>query len=858
MKIRAMALVSTILVPFAAAPALAADGDSNNGGTGPSQDIVVRAPRVEEMAREAQKIAPNLINVQSAEAIAKYPDFNAAEALARIPGISLSSDTGEGRFVNIRGIDGNLNGATYGGVVLLNTNPGGTVFGSGRAVEFDTIPTGAIDGIVVYKTGLPNHDAEGLGGSVELTPRSAAHLTKPFIEGAIGYGYEPAHKHGGPLNLDLGVGGRFGPDDKPFSFVLTGSFREDRRGFDDIEADYIDDKSLTSASGPAFSALQVDKALADIQLRRYDYHRRRFGYGGELAYTPSDDHQYYIRASIAGYVESVLKNRLTYDKLDGSALSVDPANPAGYATTTKITIKGTDEEETHLNEVFVLGGRDKFGALSLDYRGSYSRATFKVSRNFGTTYTGPSNVPFTYDNITNSEFPSLGITGGAVNVNDPAIYQLTKLSNAQERAVDREWSGAINATLATNWLGQDDHFQFGGEVRLRNKVDTPAAQSYDLPDSGLPALTGAITDFYANHYSNGPQVNPTAIRQLAGQASTTGLADDLTGYFAAEEDIYAGYAMYTASLGKLGVLAGVRVEHTKATYSSYAFDQDDNNLGLVVRKRSYTNAFPTLQLKYDVTPTFVARATYSSAIGRPGFSQIAKPITIDRDNEIETTGNPDLKPTIGHNFDLSLEYYLPHAGIISLGFFDKEFSDYVVARTRNGTDPINLPDASVVQFVTYENVSSAHARGVEAAYDQRFAFLPKPFDGLGIGGNVTYVDSEVELRLGEKRALPATSKWTWNAAAYYEAHGVQLRLAAQYVGKNLFGIGDSADFDVFQSARTTLDLTSSLDIYKGVRLYFNVKNLTNEPLRIYERSENRPIQREFYDRTFEGGLKFKF
>ena len=177
MKIRAMALVSTILVPFAAAPALAADGDSNNGGTGPSQDIVVRAPRVEEMAREAQKIAPNLINVQSAEAIAKYPDFNAAEALARIPGISLSSDTGEGRFVNIRGIDGNLNGATYGGVVLLNTNPGGTVFGSGRAVEFDTIPTGAIDGIVVYKTGLPNHDAEGLGGSGRTDPRARPHTS---------------------------------------------------------------------------------------------------------------------------------------------------------------------------------------------------------------------------------------------------------------------------------------------------------------------------------------------------------------------------------------------------------------------------------------------------------------------------------------------------------------------------------------------------------------------------------------------------------------------------------------------------------------------------------------------------------
>jgi len=97
-------------------------------------------------ARVRQEQAPNIINVQSAETIAKYPDFNAAESLGRLPGISLSSDTGEGLFINIRGIDGNLDGATFGGVPLLNTFPGGTYFsGGGRAVEFDTIPTGAID-----------------------------------------------------------------------------------------------------------------------------------------------------------------------------------------------------------------------------------------------------------------------------------------------------------------------------------------------------------------------------------------------------------------------------------------------------------------------------------------------------------------------------------------------------------------------------------------------------------------------------------------------------------------------------------------------------------------------------------------
>src|SRR5579862_371194 len=132
--------------------------------------IVTAAPRTAVAARQQQFDAPNIVNIQPAETILKYPDFNAAESLGRMPGVSISTDTGEGRFVNIRGIDGNLAGATFGGVPLLNTNPNGTYFGGGgRAVEYDTIPTGAIDGLIVTKTTLPDHEAEGLGGTVELT-----------------------------------------------------------------------------------------------------------------------------------------------------------------------------------------------------------------------------------------------------------------------------------------------------------------------------------------------------------------------------------------------------------------------------------------------------------------------------------------------------------------------------------------------------------------------------------------------------------------------------------------------------------------------------------------------------------------
>ena len=373
----------------------------------------------------------------------------------------------------------------------------------------------------------------------------------------------------------------------------------------------------------------------------------------------------------------------------------------------------------------------------------------------------------------------------ATNVNDPTLYKLTSLSNSTEHARDREWSGAINGSLDTNWIGSDDKLQFGGQIRLRDKTDTPYTQDFTLPATGLATLGPAITNYYGDRYSNGPQVDAGAVRATAGQSMTDGLAADLTGYFEAKEDIYAGYAMYTFGVGKLGGIAGVRVEHTEATYRTYSFDgtDADDNPPQVVRKTSYTNFFPTLQLKYDFTPSLLLRATYSTGIGRPGFSQIASAISIDRDNGIIAEGNPNLKPTTGNNFDLSLEKYLPNAGILSVGVFDKQFANYIVARQAIGSDA-RLPDfGNQVVFVTYENVSGAYARGAEAAYDQRFAFLPKPFDGLGIGANVTYVDSQITLHDGgRKQSLPATSKWTWNAAAYYEAHGIQLRLSAQYVG----------------------------------------------------------------------------
>ena len=873
-------LCSASALAMAATCAQAAD---DAGGATAVEGVVVTAPREETAAREEQYKAPNIVDVQSAETIAKYPDFNAAEALGRMPGVTLSSDTVEGRFVEIRGIDGNLNGATYGGVVLLNTNPGGTQFGSGRAVEFDTIPTGAIDGIIVTKTGLPDHEAEGLGGSIELTPRTAVNISRPFLDATLGWGYEPDHDHTGPFSAELAAGARFGFDDgrlvvegvgeapharvgwlsnpTPFSFVVTASRRDDRRGFDDLEEDYLDlDPTDPDAAGQiAQLGKNYNKAFDDLQLRRYDYHRRRFGYGGEFDFQPNEDHSYYVRASIAGYIEAVQKNRLTYDSLGDNGVP-DPANPNGFATTADLTIKGTDEQETHRNQVYVVGGKDQFGGLALDYRAAYSRATFNVGYNYGTTFKGPKGVGFTYDNITDPDFPRIAITDGT-DPNVASAYKLSGLSNSEERDVDQEWSYAVNTFFPVHLINDSDAIKLGAEVRLRDKTATPYTEDFELPDETILLSTMSSapdTHFYDDHYTNGPIIDRYAIRKLArgGGAVSDGLVPDLTGYFRAKEDIYAGYGQYTATIDKWGVLAGVRVEKTQARYGSYDFDQDGNLLGFTRRPADYTNAFPTVQLRYSFTPEFIARATYSTGIGRPGFSQVASSTTIDTDNDIITTGNPDLKPTTGDNFDFSLEYYLPEGGIVQFGAFDKQFDNYIVSRTRVGTDP-RLPGVSSVRFFTYDNVS-AWARGMEVAYHQKFTWLPHPFQGLGIEANATAVDSEVQLRSGEKHLLPATSRLTYNIAGFYEAYGAEVRLAGEFVSHSLFSIGDGTASDVLQDDRFTLDLTASYQVTPTWNVYFNAKNLTDEPLRYYEGASNRPIQREFYDVTFEGGVRARF
>ena len=80
-------------------------------------EVIGQAAQLEQ-ALDDQRRANTIKSVVHADAIGQLPDDNAAEALQRIPGLSVERDQGEGRFVRVRGLGSDLNSVTINGTLV--------------------------------------------------------------------------------------------------------------------------------------------------------------------------------------------------------------------------------------------------------------------------------------------------------------------------------------------------------------------------------------------------------------------------------------------------------------------------------------------------------------------------------------------------------------------------------------------------------------------------------------------------------------------------------------------------------------------------------------------------------------------
>jgi TonB-dependent receptor len=855
------------------------------------QQIVVLSQRSTiEVARAAQFEAPNLVNIATYAEIRKIPDVSVAEAVRRIPGISLETDEGEGRYVNCRGLDADLNSTTFGGLRLPPTN-NASPFGGYRAVTLDSIPIGLVGAITVTKSNLPSQDAEALGCTIEITPKTAPPGGAPFIQGNVGSGYEPL-RGTGIIDVAVTAGGRFGGSgkpsdsdvtaysDRPFSVVLTATYYDDQRGFDDVEPAYFDDTAKGAV--PAAGGHPYD-AISGIDFRDYELHRKRHGYGVDLGYQPDANNSWYIRGFDAGYTEGYIRPYL-HLRPDGNTV----VNADGTMTDTlnapfAITKNLRDERETSRDRVYVLGGKNLFDGNTLDYRVGYTKGTYDkfYDVNSSYAYTAPvgSNITDTYNLSGAGHSPNMTIAGA--NYLDPTQYQLAGANNSSAVNFDKELSFAGNFDMPVHWAGFDsEDLKVGASARLRKKRTTYNSLSYPNVPPGTPLLLSTAASsgpetYYNGRYPIGVDIAPGYLQANFGPgvqapppnpgALSPDVLLDLQQFLDAKENVYAGYGQYQMNVGPFGLVGGVRVEHTTDKSNAYqvaktfndpanpTFEQD--TVTPVTATKSYTNWFPSLQAKYEIQPQLITRATWSSTLARPGFNQSNVSKTIDFGSGLVTVGNPDLKPATANNFDVTIEKYLANAGILSFGLFDKEFKNYIVP---NQTGFEIIGPGNPLRLVTFSNVDKAHARGMEFNWEQRFKNLPGFLGGLGASANYTFVDSRIEIRPGEFSTLPSASKNTWNAAAFYEQYGIGLRVVAYSTSADLFAIGTQKSGDVWNATRTSMDFGSTYAFAEHWSAYFNAKNLLDTPHKFYQGTFERVIQREFYGQTYQLGVRFDY
>lgn len=827
------------LADSTAAPAPGQPASSQNAET-----IVVTGTRAQ--AKLVKKEANVIVDVAPLEQIRSLPDANAAEALQRLPGISMESDSGAGRFINIRGMDADLNGTTFDGVRMMANNPASPQ-GGARAVAFDAFPAGILGGLEVIKSLTPEMDAEGLGGVINIQPRTIPEGKNHVFDLSLGGGIETLRQTG-VYKGDVTVGKRFLND--RLSIIASYAYFKDERGIDDIEEDYINDPTAVPAGT---SPLLTQKAFDDVQYRWYQYHRTRQGYGAGITYDFDADSQIYARGFHAGYVETANKHEFVLKGLADDIVSVD--NTTGNFTSDGVSPRYSDinTKEKLGNDLIEVGGRTVLGNVKVDARGSWTRGSDRFPYSINARFVDTTGVNVIYNN-TNADRPTYQALGG-VDLTDPSLYTKLQSGNGPSQNSDREYAGVMNVSVPVDLVGDGGEFKFGGSVRERKR--TQQAFHADFAVSAISLgdyVSGPDITYYHGWYNIGPQ--PIYSKLLT--IPQTPLTADPSTYEDDNENIYAGYAQYSTSFGRLSVIGGVRVERTDGTYRANDVDPDGNFLARHDTTHAYTNVFPDLSFKYDYSEALQFRAAFSTAIARPGFNQITAARTIDNQNAtpIITQGNPDLKPTLGRSFDLSASYFMPNHGIASIGLFYKAFSNYIIPTETN--PDLNVPGfvGQPVDLISYSNVGSAHAEGVELTYDQQFEFLPGMLSGIGFEGNLTYVKSRGKIRPNEEHTLPQTSPFNYNAAVFYNDGPLYLKLAASYVSTNLWAVGGDPSTDLYSQPRFRLDFGAAYKITSSLQAYFDVKNITNTHLDFTQtKNKNFPVQNEFYDADYLFGIR---
>jgi TonB-dependent receptor len=823
------------------------------------ENVVVTASRErgEVEALNERKNSDNIVNVLPAEVITSLPNANLADAIGRLPSVSLERDEGEGKYVQIRGLASNLTNVTINGVQIPSVSGGNENYG--RQIKLDGFSSDLVGNIQLYKTTSPDQEGDSIGGTVNLVNKAAGD-EQYFNIGALG-GYNGLQGGRYSTVANATYSNRFGPD-KALGLVLGGMYDWNGRAINDVEPapDMVD--LPDGASVPAFAA---------IDYRDYRYDRARYGFAGGLDYRLGLNSSIFFKGFFTEFQN--YGDRWVRSTTAGNFLTPNLTDDSGLFEAS-VQNRRPNEQTYSL----LLGGNNDLHSVLVDYVLAYSHARQnRIGQQQG-NFTGPS-AAFAVDS-SNGNFPRM-VPLGDVNFLDPSQYVLAAYSVTDERSNAWDAQAALNMTVPFQLGDFPSQLKFGGKYRQEHKVVSTHNLEFNTNGSNPYYMSQGVDSFtdptyYFNKYPQGPNASLSSITNFFN--TNPGAFDEDTNAehldndpnnFTVEEKIGAGYAMDTTTFGPVAVLLGVRVEHTAAAYTGYLVTTDSNgdwaSTTPTSGSNSYTDPLPNVSVKWSVDQNTNLRAVWAWQIGRPDYGLLPPSFLVDTDKNQVNAGNPALVPQLSASYDLLVEHFMGSIGLVAAGGFYK-----------NLTHPIYTNSASIISggpfdgYTLYKPVNgpSAYIYGFEVAWQQHLGFLPGVFKGLGIDANYTYTHSKATFDPSTGRSgtaqLQRTTPNEYNIGLTYDMGPFSMRAAVTYNSATIFSYNyqDGAaggptgpKGDIYLYPHTQFDIQGIYTLPNGLAITVSALNLTNEVFGFYAGNPHWNIQREFYSQTVAVGLR---
>ena len=818
------------------------------------QEVVVGgAFQGQRRAISSQKSMLGVGNVVSADQVGKFPDSNIGDALKRISGINVQYDQGEARFGQVRGTSADLSSVT------INGNRIPSAEGDTRNVQLDLIPADMIQTIEVNKVVTPDMDADAIGGSINLVTKNSPY--KRFVSATAGSGYNWVSDKM-QLNLGLTYGQRFFND--KLGVMLSASYQNAPSGSDDVE--FVWDKDVKTG----------ELTITDYQLRQYYVTRERQSYSAALDWDINANHKLTFKGIFNNRNDWENRYRVTLKDLNMDDNECSINNKA----TVRIQTKGgtPDNRNARLERQrtmdFTLGGEHLFGKLSADWSLNYARASEERPNERYIDYQ-LKKQKFDLD-LSDERWPLATPQSGSTMMLDDS-FSLKEVTEQQEDIKEEDLKAKLDFKLPLKKGLFGNTLRFGGKLVRKSKEKVVDFYEYTpLDEDGFDkaSLAAAVNQNRSGYMpDNDYRVGTFVSKEYLGHLDLNNgsffekeqVAEELATNYKARETVSAGYIRFDQKLGKdWELMLGLRLENTHVKYRGSQYDAvDDVTTRTGYESDSYTNILPSVLAKWNVSDDLKIRASFTNTIARPKYSALAPNISIDRnDNEI-TLGNPGLKPTISYNFDLNGEYYFQSVGLVSLGVFYKKIDDFIVDQTlRNYEWNGNV----YTKFSQPRNSGNADLLGVEVAYQRDFGFIAPALKCIGFYGNYTYSYSRVKNFEFEGREnesglrLPGSPEHTANASLFFDKKGLNIRLSYNYASAFIDEMGSSSFYDRYYDAVNYLDLNASYTFGRKLKttFYAEATNLLNQPLRYYQGTKERTMQSEHYGVKVNAGVKIAF